>query len=298
VPVCIDIADVILCEGWWGCGYGVLEPVLGRELSIGERGLAAGPLRVVEWLLLEVGDRGRILEPAVLGRLTFAEPSFFPKLSSVPSTSTISSAMSSSLPSLDRAAAAESGDDSSDRSCPAPGSLSRSADVYDRTSRRDPLATAYVLGSGRSEGFQPSSLDDQSDGFRVRVLGGYEDVLGWEWDKLAGSRRRGGGVSKVGGPGRAVFGTWSRANPGGVRTIYTSGTVRGVDENESMAIRTLAYDQTNMSQSSENITRKVTIYDTISSTPLMFIGCCILPSPREPTTPCSRLIIRTQTRPM
>jgi hypothetical protein len=141
-----------------------------------------------------------------------------------------------------------------------------------------------VLVSRRSEGFQLSLLDDQSDGFHVRVLGGYEDVLGWEWDKLAGSRRHGGGVSKV-EPGRAIFGTWSSANAGCVRTTYTCGTVRGVDENESTAMQTLAYDLTNMSQSSKNTTRKVTIYDTISSTLLMLVGCRILPSPREPTTP-------------
>lgn len=177
---------------------------------MGDNEVAGRPLRVVELLLLGGGELVSFLEPAVLGRLDFAEPSRFPELPSVSS----ASAMSSSFPSLDRAAAAEPGD-GSDGSRPAPGSLSRSPDVYDRTSGRDSLATAYVLGSGSPVTFQSSSLDDQPSGFRV---GGYEGVLRWEKDTLAGSRRRGGGVAKVGGPGRAVFGTWSRAKPGGVRT--------------------------------------------------------------------------------
>jgi hypothetical protein len=93
---------------------------------------AAGPLRVVELLLLGGGDLVSSLEPAVLGRLAFAESFFFIGLPSVSSSSTISN----SFPPVDRAAAAESGDDS-DGSRPAPGSLSRSLDIYDCVSRRD-----------------------------------------------------------------------------------------------------------------------------------------------------------------
>jgi hypothetical protein len=134
--------------------------------------VVAGPLRVVELLLLGCGDLVSFLEPAVLGRLVSVGPSFFPELPSVSSTS----AISSSFPSLDRAAAAESGDDS-DRVRPVPGSLSRPPEVYDCTSWRESLATAYEPGSASPEGFQPSSLDDQSDGFGVRVFGGYENVF-------------------------------------------------------------------------------------------------------------------------
>ena len=138
-------------------------------------GVAAGGLRVVELLLLGDDDLVSCLEFAVLGRLAFVESPFFPELPSAPSTS----AITGSLPPVDRAGAAESGVDS-DGSRLAPVSLSRSPDIYDCISRGDSLATAYVLGSGNPSGFQPSSLNDQSDGLRVRNFGGYEGVLCWE----------------------------------------------------------------------------------------------------------------------
>lgn len=146
--------------------------MVGRWLSIGDRAVTAGPLRVVELLFPGDGGPGRFLEPAVLGRVVLVDPSCFPELPSIPLTSTISSSPAS----LDCSAAAESGDDS-DGSCPAPGSLSCSLVVYECVSCRESLATAYVSGGGNPEGSHPSSLNDQSDGLRVRGIGGYEDVL-------------------------------------------------------------------------------------------------------------------------
>ena len=140
-------------------------------------GVAAGELRVAELLLLGDGELVSFLESAVLGHLTFVESSFLPEFPSGSSTPT--SAITSSFPPVDCAAAAESRVDS-DGSRPAPGSLSRSPDIQDCISRGDSLAMAYVLGSGNPSGFQPSSLNDQSEGLRVRNFGGYEGVVCWE----------------------------------------------------------------------------------------------------------------------
>lgn len=137
--------------------------------------VTAGGLRVTEVLLLGDGGRVGFLESAVLRHLASEESLFFPELPSVSTTSTIAS----SFPPVDGAAAAVS-DSDSDGSRPAPGSLSLSPDIRDCISRGDSLAAAYVLGSGNPSGFQPSSLNDQSDGLRVRNFGGYEGVLRWE----------------------------------------------------------------------------------------------------------------------
>lgn len=129
-------------------------------------GVATGELRVAELLLLGDGELVSSLESTVLGHLAFGESPFFAEFPSASSTS----AMTSSFAPVDWAATAESRVEN-DGSRPSPGSLSRSPEIWDS------LATAYVLGSGNPSGFQPSSVNDQSEGFRVRNFGGYEGVV-------------------------------------------------------------------------------------------------------------------------
>lgn len=137
--------------------------------------VTAGRLRATEVLLLGDGGLVSFLESSELGHLASEESLFFPELPSV----SVTSAITNSFPPVDCAAAAVS-DSDIDGSRPAPGSLSRSPDIRDCILRGDSLAAAYVLGSGNPSGFQPSSLNDQSDGLRVRNFGGYEGVLRWE----------------------------------------------------------------------------------------------------------------------